>query len=967
MRIRATTLLATLCGTAVSTGAVRADTWDNSAGSAQWSTASNWADNTEPTINDAVVFPSPIPLNQATVLMTTTEFASTLTFNHDYTLQGGQMFVGAGTINVAGGRTATINTVINGSAGLSKTGFGTLRLLPVSSNSFSGPISITGINSTLYVRSNVALGNTANDIDINAGRLQLDGVTSPTFLVTGRTITPGSSGGTVELLNNAFLDLNTALGANAFGLTFTGQGTVELNTSSARTGPTFVSGVLLRLNGATALGTPGSASLTNGAVLEINNGSGLFGGTVAAGAGTTVRGGAGTHTFAGVANVGGSMTLSGGLAGSDTLILSGDVLRLGAGLTTTVGEGKVRLDSANSFAGGWAVQGVLEVRHEGALGTGTTPVAVNGSGRLQLNTPVLSRDITLNNPGGGLELLQDATVHGHITTPGASGFVPFAGHGLELTLDGPGSSFTYNGLLYFGGVSGVRSLRVTGGAAVTGTGTRMFGDAGQAARLTVSGPGTSWVNSTEMWIGWSGGAGQLTLDGGATLSCPQVYIAQQGDASATVTGAGSLMTCGDKLVVGFGAVTGTLAVLDGAEISATQVRVGELGAATGTVSVGGAGSTLTSAGAVVVGTDATGGVGVTDGGSVVCGGLVLGDGAGSSGVCTVTGGLTRLECGSGGVALGLNGAVGELHLPGGIVDIQGDITDGGAGTSTFVLDGATLDMHGHAIGGVSPIDLASFRSGTLKNVSQVNNGMGINKDGTGTLFLNTTNAYTGGTTVSRGTLYLVESGGSNTGAGTVVVGESGTLAGNGRVGGPLLNDGVVSPQGFGFDSIATLRVLGVYTQIAGGTLEVQIGTGGGHDALEVSGGAVLSGTLHVTLINGYAPAAGEVFDILSSASVNGTFGVTGLPALADGLFWQVEYLAGGVRLSVLGGCDSIDFNNDGLYPDTTDIDDMLSVFSGGPCSNDPVCHDIDFNNDGLYPDTADIDSMLSVFSGGPCL
>ncbi len=67
------------------------------------------------------------------------------------------------------------------------------------------------------------------------------------------------------------------------------------------------------------------------------------------------------------------------------------------------------------------------------------------------------------------------------------------------------------------------------------------------------------------------------------------------------------------------------------------------------------------------------------------------------------------------------------------------------------------------------------------------------------------------------------------------------------------------------------------------------------------------------------------------------------------------------------GCDSIDFNNDTLFPDTQDIDDFLSVFSGGTCSNDPNCGDIDFNNDTLFPDTLDIDALLSVFSGGPCL
>ncbi|MFO0832002.1 MAG: hypothetical protein U0637_09175 [Phycisphaerales bacterium] len=66
-------------------------------------------------------------------------------------------------------------------------------------------------------------------------------------------------------------------------------------------------------------------------------------------------------------------------------------------------------------------------------------------------------------------------------------------------------------------------------------------------------------------------------------------------------------------------------------------------------------------------------------------------------------------------------------------------------------------------------------------------------------------------------------------------------------------------------------------------------------------------------------------------------------------------------------CDCTDFNADGLFPDTADLDDYLSVFSGGPCSNDPNCGDTDFNNDGLFPDTADIDSLLSVFSGGACL
>ena len=71
-------------------------------------------------------------------------------------------------------------------------------------------------------------------------------------------------------------------------------------------------------------------------------------------------------------------------------------------------------------------------------------------------------------------------------------------------------------------------------------------------------------------------------------------------------------------------------------------------------------------------------------------------------------------------------------------------------------------------------------------------------------------------------------------------------------------------------------------------------------------------------------------------------------------------------LSIPNPCDSIDFNGDGLFPDTQDIDDFLLVFGGGACPTG-TCGDIDYNNDGLFPDTLDIDALLSVFGGGPCL
>jgi hypothetical protein len=73
-----------------------------------------------------------------------------------------------------------------------------------------------------------------------------------------------------------------------------------------------------------------------------------------------------------------------------------------------------------------------------------------------------------------------------------------------------------------------------------------------------------------------------------------------------------------------------------------------------------------------------------------------------------------------------------------------------------------------------------------------------------------------------------------------------------------------------------------------------------------------------------------------------------------------------MRVPVAPGCDVIDFNGDGLFPDDNDLIDFLSVLAGGPCSNDPNCNDIDFNNDGLFPDDNDLVAFLAVLAGGGC-
>ncbi len=93
-------------------------------------------------------------------------------------------------------------------------------------------------------------------------------------------------------------------------------------------------------------------------------------------------------------------------------------------------------------------------------------------------------------------------------------------------------------------------------------------------------------------------------------------------------------------------------------------------------------------------------------------------------------------------------------------------------------------------------------------------------------------------------------------------------------------------------------------------------------------------------------------------AVGGEFTVVGGDVSAS--FAQVDPIG-------CGGCDSIDFNNDGSLFDPTDIDAIFSVFSEGPCvPSTATCNDIDFNNDGSLFDPCDVDAFLLVFSEGPC-
>ncbi len=91
-------------------------------------------------------------------------------------------------------------------------------------------------------------------------------------------------------------------------------------------------------------------------------------------------------------------------------------------------------------------------------------------------------------------------------------------------------------------------------------------------------------------------------------------------------------------------------------------------------------------------------------------------------------------------------------------------------------------------------------------------------------------------------------------------------------------------------------------------------------------------------------------------------------------FYWVDAIQGGSALRPLAGpalgerpgpppCNDLDFNNDGLFPDDSDLLAFLAVLAGEACS---TCDPLDFNNDGLFPDDSDLLAFLRVLAGSPC-
>ncbi len=182
----------------------------------------------------------------------------------------------------------------------------------------------------------------------------------------------------------------------------------------------------------------------------------------------------------------------------------------------------------------------------------------------------------------------------------------------------------------------------------------------------------------------------------------------------------------------------------------------------------------------------------------------------------------------------------------------------------------------------------------------------------------------------------------------------GVLGGTGTVAAPVVNSGGTVSPGL---SPGTLTINGPFNQSqGGGTLEIELAGPAQalRDLLVVNGPATLGGTLRVSLLDGYSPALGDTFTILTAASIQGDFATIVPPATG---------LPSGVNLSVVRTATSIalritcpaDFNADSAV-DFFDYLDFVQAFAESSLL-------ADFNDDSVI-DFFDYLDFVSAFSGG---
>jgi fibronectin-binding autotransporter adhesin len=750
-----------------------------------------------------------------------------------YTVTGGTLALTgtAPVITTNTGVSATVNSLITGSAPLVKTGGGTLTIGNVA-NTYSGGTTVS--QGTLVFGGNNALGNgtiTLGDAATGASNVSLL-ASFPNFSspqkIANNIVVSGSGAGTVTLGSTSF---NAGSNGTLFAGTITLNRDITISSGNAdRTsftgkitgnGNITITGSRVSLDGA-GNDFLGNVTVSPGTILQTNIANSL------PSTATLNILGNGILQFANTAN----QTID-GLNGS-----SAAVMRIIVG-----GRPSLTLGAANgsgAFAG--QIQNVISSLTK--LGTGTqvlsganTYVGVTRISGGVLSTPLLANGGTASGIGASSSAAANLVLDG--------GTLQYTGAGADtdrqftLTTNGGGIDASGSGALNVTSTAGVtlsgagaRSLTLTGTNTATNTLAAPLGDSGGASSLVKAGTGTWRLTGNNSYTGGTfinGGtllvannanlgdaAGRLTLDGAtlnttATLAMTRpVTLTTSGrfmtDAGTTATLGGAISGAGGLVKQG----AGTL-VLD-----AAALHTGGTTVSGGTLQVGAGGTTGTLAGNVV--NNAT--LAFDRGDTYQFDGTISGTGA-------------LAQNGTGMTVLTANNT-----YTGGTTINAGALQLGNGGTTGMIA------------GNVSNNGMLSFNRSDVVTFNGTISGTGaVSQDGAGTTILTAANSYGGATTVNNGTLLI---NGDQTAANGITTVNAGTLGGTGTIGGTVnvgtsatlapgdltVVPGILTVNGdLNLDTTSTLAYNFGQANVVGGAY---------NDLLTVGGNVTLDGAINVT-------------------------------------------------------------------------------------------------------------------------
>jgi T5SS/PEP-CTERM-associated repeat protein len=747
----------------------------------------------------------------------------------------------------------------------------------------SGSASVRGVGSTWNMDRNLTVGESGfGSLLVENGGVvtSLGGVIGDTSSGTGLcTVTGGNSAWTIN-------QWPLYVGADGTGTLIVEAGGTVASTDGyvGSNGLAIISGAGSVWNNIFSFDVNGTVTIDDGG--SVNGSYSDIGGTV------IVRDGSSMSIDSQI-SVGGSLhVLDGGQVESTwasisainaTLLVSGTGSKLISEYLGVSGHGGSTLDV---FDGGEVITGSAQV----GGGTGDYELAIaniSGAGSIWRINGLLyagffgAGAITVSQ--GGQLISSEAWIGPYDVGAPAS----------TVTISGIGSTWSNAGPIYVN----VGVLTVANGGNVTSENGNIWGSA------IVTGAGSTWTNTGVVAVD---GTGTLTISSGGTVSAASIAIGDYGtgtmiiedgggafssdgrigeneDSTGTVlvTGAGSNWFNSFPIVVG-GSGTGSLAIEDGGWVySNAENLIGAGPGSSGAVAVTGVGSTwiidgvIPLSGELHVGSAGTGTMTISDGGSVSHGPGYIGRFLGSTGVVTVSGT---------GSTWSMNRGVWE---DGGDFYSSGDLFVGAYGTGKLTIaDGGRVSNYDGYIGyfSVGAVIVSGADSAWRNDGNLYVGGAEFFRAGPATLsiepgamvsVLNTLRVWRDSTVnLNGGTLltYGIDLTSSEFSSGGEFNWTDGTLH-VAYINGDLVQpSGTFAPMGWFYvsdDDVfvsmpGNATINGDYFQSANGTLELEIGGLGTdqHDSLSISGVAFISGSLALTLIDGFIPNAADVLTIL---------------------------------------------------------------------------------------------------------